>query len=189
MRSVHAVPARCGFRPASAADGRGIPASFKARLIRAALCPASRCANIHATTGAVTGSGSSLCARRPHAAWILFGCGPASARRRPDAREQLRAAHDMFAAIGMEAFAERARVELAATGETIRRRTADTHGELTPQEAQVARLARAGLSNPEIATQLFLSPRTVEYHLGKVSAKLEITSRRQLRQALPDSLS
>ena len=93
----------------------------------------------------------------------------------------------MFAAIGMEAFAERARGELAATGETIRRRTADTHGELTPQEAQVARLARTGLSNPEIATQLFLSPRTVEYHLGKVFAKLDITSRRQLRQALPDS--
>ena len=122
-------------------------------------------------------------------AHLLYGEWLHREDRRPDAREQLRAAHDMFAAIGMEAFAERARGELAATGETIRRRTADTHGELTPQEAQVARLARTGLSNPEIATQLFLSPRTVEYHLGKVFAKLDITSRRQLRQALPDSLS
>ena len=122
-------------------------------------------------------------------AHLLYGEWLRREDRRPDAREQLRAAHDMFTAIGMEAFAERARGELAATGETIRRRTADTHGELTPQEAQVARLVRTGLSNPEIATQLFLSPRTVEYHLGKVFAKLDITSRRQLRQALPDSLS
>ena len=108
-------------------------------------------------------------------AHLLYGEWLRREDRRPDAREQLRAAHDMFAAIGMEAFAERARGELAATGETIRRRTADTHGELTPQEAQVARLARTGLSNPEIATQLFLSPhrrvppgqglRQARYHL------------------------
>ena len=91
----------------------------------------------------------------------------------------------MFAAIGMHAFAERARRELLATGETARRRTAGTRDQLTPQEAQIARLARAGMSNPEIAAQLFLSPRTVEYHLAKVFAKLGITSRRQLRQALP----
>ena len=77
------VPARCGLRPGSAADGHGTPASFNARVIRAAVCPASRCANIHDTTGAVAGSGSSLCARRPHAACALFGCGPASASRYP----------------------------------------------------------------------------------------------------------
>ena len=83
VRSVHPLPARCGFRPGSAADGHGTPASFRARVIRAAECPASRCANIHDTTGAVTGSGSSRCARRPHAACALFGCGPASASRYP----------------------------------------------------------------------------------------------------------
>jgi DNA-binding NarL/FixJ family response regulator len=92
----------------------------------------------------------------------------------------------MFSVIGMQAFAERARRELMATGETARRRGADAHGELTPQEGQIARLARAGLSNPEIAAQLFLSPRTVEYHLGKVFTKLDISSRRQLRQELSD---
>jgi len=91
----------------------------------------------------------------------------------------------MFAAIGMQAFTERARRELRATGETARRRTAGTRDQLTHQEAQIARLARAGVSNPEIAAQLFLSPRTVEYHLAEVFTKLTITSRRQLRQALP----
>jgi DNA-binding NarL/FixJ family response regulator len=92
----------------------------------------------------------------------------------------------MFAAIGMQAFAERARRELQATGGQVRRRTADTHGQLTPQEAQIARLARSGLSNPQIAAQLFLSPRTVQYHLAKVFTKLEISSRRELERALPD---
>jgi DNA-binding CsgD family transcriptional regulator len=93
----------------------------------------------------------------------------------------------MFDAIGMQAFANRARRELRATGETARRRTVSPHEQLTPQEAQIARLVQAGLSNPEIAAQLFLSPRTVEYHLAKVFTKPDITSRRQLRQTLPDS--
>ena len=95
-----------------------------------------------------------------------------------DARAQLRTAHEMFDAIGMQAFAERARRELQAAGEKVRRRTADPRDQLTPQEAQIARLARSGLSNPEIAAQLFLSPRTVQYHLAKVFTKLEISSRR-----------
>ena len=106
---------------------------------------------------------------------------------RAEARAQLRTAYDMFAAIGMQAFAERARRELLAVGETAGTRTVTTRDQLTPQETQIARLARAGMSNPEIAAQLFLSPRTVEYHLAKVFTKLDIISRRQLRQVLPDS--
>jgi DNA-binding NarL/FixJ family response regulator len=89
----------------------------------------------------------------------------------------------------MQAFADRARRELLATGEHVRKRTAATHDQLTPQEVQIARLARSGLSNPQIAAQLFLSTRTVEWHLSKVFTKLEISSRRQLQQALPDRAS
>ena len=92
----------------------------------------------------------------------------------------------MLTAMGMDGFAERARRELLATGENVRKRRAETTGDLTAQEEQIARLARDGLSNPEISTQLFLSPRTVEWHLRKVFAKLDISSRKQLREALPD---
>ncbi len=106
------------------------------------------------------------------------------AGRRVDAREQLRSAHAMCLEIGMEAFAERARRELLATGEKVRRRSVDTQDDLTPQELQIARLASDGHTNPEISAQLFLSPRTVEWHLGKVFEKLEIRSRRQLAAAL-----
>jgi len=105
--------------------------------------------------------------------------------RRLEAREQLRTAHDMLAAIGMEAFAERARRELLATGEKVRERSVNTRDQLTPQEEQIARLARDGLSNPEIGAHLFISPRTVEWHLHKVFAKLGINSRRALPAALP----
>ena len=119
-------------------------------------------------------------------AHLLYGEWLRREGRRTDARAQLRTAHDMFAAPGMEAFAGRARRELAATGETARERTAEARDTLTPQEAQIAGLARAGLSNPEIAAQLFLSPRTVEYHLRKVFGKLNISSRHQLEHALPD---
>ncbi|MEV6638865.1 AAA family ATPase [Amycolatopsis sp. NPDC051371] len=100
---------------------------------------------------------------------------------RVEAREHLRTAHDLLAAMGLEAFADRARRELLATGETARKRTAEPTGELTPQELQIARLAREGFSNPEIGTRLFLSPRTVEWHLRKIFGKLGISSRRQLR--------
>jgi DNA-binding CsgD family transcriptional regulator len=106
--------------------------------------------------------------------------------RRLDARKQLRTAHEMFVAIGMEAFAERAARELVATGEKLRNASDHTGDELTPQEEQIARLAREGLSNPEIGAQLFLSARTVEWHLGKVFTKLDISSRRQLRAALSE---
>ncbi|MGC5168012.1 helix-turn-helix transcriptional regulator [Luteimicrobium sp. DT211] len=104
--------------------------------------------------------------------------------RRTDAREHLRAAHESYAASGAEAFAERAARELAATGETVRKRSPGTPDELTSQEAQIARLAVAGRTNPEIGAVLFLSPRTVEWHLRKVFTKLGITSRRELAGAL-----
>jgi DNA-binding CsgD family transcriptional regulator len=105
--------------------------------------------------------------------------------RRMDAREQLRTCHEMFDEIGMEAFAHRAAHELLATGERARKRTVDTRDDLTAQELQIAQMARDGLTNPEIGMRLFLSPRTVEWHLRKVFAKLDISSRRQLARALP----
>ena len=107
--------------------------------------------------------------------------------RRIDAREQLRLAFEAFTAMGAKGFAERARRELIATGEKVRIRSDETRDELTPQEEQIARLARDGLSNPEIGAQLFISARTVEWHLRKVFAKLGISSRKGLRGALPRS--
>jgi DNA-binding CsgD family transcriptional regulator len=119
-------------------------------------------------------------------AHLLYGEWLRRERRRTEARTQLRTAHGMLDAMGMHAFAERARRELQATGETARKRTAAASGEqLTPQEAQVALLARDGLSNPEIGARLFISARTVQYHLRKVFAKLAINSRNQLHKVLP----
>jgi ATP/maltotriose-dependent transcriptional regulator MalT len=119
-------------------------------------------------------------------AHLLFGEWLRREGRRVEAREQLRTAYEMFVTIGMDAFAERARRELKATGEKVRKRSPETRDELTPQEEQIARLARDGLSNPEIGAQLFISAKTVEWHLGKVFTKLGISSRRQLRTALPE---
>jgi DNA-binding CsgD family transcriptional regulator len=116
---------------------------------------------------------------------LLYGEWLRREGRRTEAREQLRTAHEMLAGMGMKAFAERARRELLATGEKVRKRTVDTRDELTGQERQIAGLARDGLSNPEIGARLFLSSRTVEWHLGKVFSKLGITSRMGLREALP----
>ncbi len=106
--------------------------------------------------------------------------------RRVDAREQLRWAHEAFVTIGADAFAERVRRELLATGEKVRSRSDDLRDELTPHEEQIARLARDGLTNPEIGAQLFLSPRTVEWHLRKVFVKLGINSRKGVAHAPPD---
>jgi DNA-binding CsgD family transcriptional regulator len=117
-------------------------------------------------------------------AHLLYGEWLRRERRRLDAREQLRTAHELFREFGAEAFAERARVELEATGEYARKRTVDTLDQLTPREAQIARLAAQGETNREIAARLFISPSTVEYHLGKAFRKLDIKSRTQLAQRL-----
>jgi DNA-binding CsgD family transcriptional regulator len=118
-------------------------------------------------------------------AHLLYGEWLRREGRRSAAREQLRVAHDMLTTMGVEGFAERAGRELLATGEKVRKRTAETRDELTPQEEQIARLARDGLSNPEIGARLFISPRTVEWHLRKVFGKLGINSRKALHDALP----
>ena len=116
---------------------------------------------------------------------LVYGEWLRRQHRNVDAREQLRQAHGVFSRVGAAAFAERARHELLATGETVRKRVFPTVEELTPQERHIARLAGEGLTNPEIGAQLFISPRTVEYHLHKVFAKLDITSRAQLHDAFP----
>ena len=122
-------------------------------------------------------------------AHLLYGEWLRRDDRRADAREQLRMAYDRFTSIGMEAFAERTDRELEATGEKVRRRTVETGDDLTAQERQIAQLARAGLSNPEIGARLFLSQHTVAYHLRKVFSKLGISSRHDLAAALPGSES
>ncbi len=118
-------------------------------------------------------------------AQLLYGEWLRREGRRILAREQLRAAYESFVGIGMEAFADRARRELLATGEKVRKRTVEAPDDLTAQEQQIAALARDGLSNPEIGARLFISPRTVEWHLRKVFDKLGITSRKALPDVLP----
>ena len=118
-------------------------------------------------------------------AHLLYGEWLRRENRRLDARHQLHAAYNLFTAIGADAFAERARRELLAAGEKVRKREVDTYSQLTPQEEHIVRLARDGRTNPEIAAELFISTRTVEWHLRKVFAKLGITSRRDLHNALP----
>jgi DNA-binding CsgD family transcriptional regulator len=117
-------------------------------------------------------------------AHLLYGEWLRRERRRTDAREHLRIAHQTFTVMGAEAFAERAEREVRATGAIAHQRTVEIRVDLTAQESQIARLASEGLSNPEIASRLFISPKTVEYHLHKVFGKLDIGSRIELRRAL-----
>jgi DNA-binding CsgD family transcriptional regulator len=119
----------------------------------------------------------------------LYGEWLRRENRRVDARAELRAANDLFTSFGMQAFAERTDHERLATGEHVRKRTVETRDDLTAQERQIAKLAGDGLSNPQIGARLFLSRRTVEWHLGKVFVKLGIRSRRELANALPSSHS
>jgi ATP/maltotriose-dependent transcriptional regulator MalT len=125
--------------------------------------------------------------RAARAAHLLYGEWLRRERRRLDAREQLRTAHEMFTSMGTEAFAGRAARELVSTGERARKRTVETREELTAQEAQVARLACDGLSNCVIGERLFISQHTVAHHLRKVITKLDITSRNELGRVLPQS--
>jgi DNA-binding CsgD family transcriptional regulator len=117
-------------------------------------------------------------------AHLLYGEWLRREGRRLDAREQLHTGLNLFKTMGMDAFARRAERELSATGVRARKRIDETRSDLTPQEAEIASLARDGLSNAEIGARLFLSPRTVEWHLHHVFAKLGISSRKQLRDAL-----
>ena len=121
-------------------------------------------------------------------AQLLYGEWLRREGRRVDARAALRSAHGELAAMGADAFAERARHELMATGETVRKRTVETSGALTAQEAHIARLAAEGLTNPEIGSALYVSPRTVEWHLRKIFTKLGVSTRRELRRSLPDAV-
>jgi len=118
---------------------------------------------------------------------LVYGEWLRRVRRNVDAREQLRIAHGLFTDFGMEGFAERARVELRATGEHARARSVETSNQLTPQEAQIAQLVAEGATNNEIASQLFITPRTVEYHLSKVFRKVGVRSRTQLARHVLES--
>jgi len=136
---------------------------------------------------AIEHSGSTRLRVHSARAHLLYGEWLSRERRRRDAREHLRTAFEMFNAMGLQGFAVRAERELLAAGEHVRKRGVESRAELTAQEAQVARLARDGLSNVEIGARLFISQHTVAYHLRKVFTKLGVTSRNQLERALSDS--
>ncbi len=119
-------------------------------------------------------------------AHLLYGEWLRRQNRRTEARRHLRVAYERFLEQGVGAFAERARIELEATGERARRRAVDTANDLTPQETEIARLAASGLTNAEIGTKLYVSARTVDYHLRKVFRKVDVRSRRHLARALAD---
>ena len=165
-----------------AAAGGGDWARGAAARSRALLSDTGACEELHREAIELLGR-TRMAAHRARA-HLSYGEWLRRENRRVDAREELRLAFEAFASMGAGAFAERARRELQATGEKVRRRTESTRDELTPQEEEIARLAREGRTNPEIGAELFLSARTVEWHLGKVFTKLAVTSRRELDGAL-----
>ena len=187
---------RPGPATTSARSARSIASALRRRQ-RQRVGPRERGAGARAAERRRSGGAPLRRGRRPlraHAAAprarprpLLFGEWLRREGRRVDAREQLRDAHDAFASMGADGFAERARHELLATGEKVRSRREDTRDALTPQEEHIARLARDGLTNPEIGAQLFLSPRTVEWHLRKVFTKLGISSRKELWTRCPSA--
>jgi DNA-binding CsgD family transcriptional regulator len=178
--ALQRLAARTG--PAGTDWARGVEAGARALLAEGAQAEAQ----YRAAIAPLERTRVVLACGRAH---LLYGEWLRRQRRRAEAREHLRRAHEILAGAGAEAFAERAARELRATGENVRRRVSETLDDLTPQEAQIARLARAGDTNAEIAAQLFISPRTVEWHLRQVFLKLGIRSRRDLRSALADDAS
>jgi DNA-binding CsgD family transcriptional regulator len=184
-RSGHTEVAADALRrlqEATAIEGSDWAAGLEARS-RALLCDGDEAEQAYAE--AVERLGRTRLRPELARAQLLYGEWLRREGRRVNARQQLHAAYDLFAAMGAEGFAERARHELLATGEKVRKRQVDTINELTPQEEHIARMARDGRTNPEIAAELFISPRTVEWHLRKVFGKLGITSRKGLQSALP----
>jgi DNA-binding CsgD family transcriptional regulator len=185
IRSGHAAEADAACRRLVARDGgHGPAASGVAACCRALLGDGEVAERLYVEAlDLLARTDAAAQSARVH---LLYGEWLRRAGRRIEARTHLRAAHSTFTVLGMVGFAERARRELAASSETARKRTADTRYTLTPQEAQIARLARAGRTNPEIGAELFISGRTVEWHLRKVFTKLGVTCRRELDGVLPD---
>ena len=178
-----AADALCRLSERAAISGTDCGLGLEARS-RALLCRGAEAESLYREAIArLAGPGSRIDLARAH---LLYGEWLRRAGRRLDAREQLRVAHGMLSEMGVAAFAERAGRELRATGETARKRTVETSDELTAQERQIARLAGNGLSNPEIGERMFISPRTVEWHMRKVFRKLGVSSRSALRDALLD---
>jgi len=184
VRSDQAEPARPAADQLSQVAAASASSWARGAAARSRALVSAGCAAEEEYREAIELLGSTRMAAHLARARLVYGEWLRREKRRAEARDQLRSAFDAFASMGAEAFAERARRELQATGETVRKRSDDTRTDLTPQEEEIAQLAREGRTNSEIAAQLFIGRRTVEWHLGKVFAKLDIGSRLELDQAL-----
>jgi len=184
VRSDQAEPARAAADQLSQVAAASASSWARGAAARSRALVSAGCAAEEEYREAIELLGSTRMAAHLARARLVYGEWLRREKRRAEARDQLRSAFDAFASMGAEAFAERARRELQATGETVRKRSDDTRTDLTPQEEEIAQLAREGRTNSEIAAQLFIGRRTVEWHLGKVFAKLDIGSRLELNQAL-----